>query len=184
MIVVADTGPVNYLVLSGQIELAHDLYGTLLIPPAVHRELLHPCAPTAVRQWATAPPAWTEVRSPKDASRFTELGPGEREAISLALEAKADFLLIDESPGRKTAVQNGVAVKGKLGVLEEADVRHLVDFPQALGKLRATTLFLSEEVVQDALSRYRARRREQPRGLQPGPEHTTTEPNGDPRKEI
>jgi predicted nucleic acid-binding protein len=37
VIVVADTGPVNYLVLSGQIDLAHDLYGTLLIPPAILR---------------------------------------------------------------------------------------------------------------------------------------------------
>ena len=37
MIVVADTGPVNYLILSGLIDLAHDLFGILLIPPAVHR---------------------------------------------------------------------------------------------------------------------------------------------------
>ena len=36
MIVVADTGPVTYLILSGQIDLARALYGTLLIPPAVH----------------------------------------------------------------------------------------------------------------------------------------------------
>jgi predicted nucleic acid-binding protein len=50
MIVVADTGPVNYLVLSGQVDLAHDLYRTLLIPPAVHRELLDARAPAAVRQ--------------------------------------------------------------------------------------------------------------------------------------
>jgi predicted nucleic acid-binding protein len=171
MIVVADTGPVNYLVLSGQIDLVHDLYGTLLIPPAVHRELLDARAPAPVRQWATTPPAWTEVRSPKDASRFTELGPGEREAISLALETKADFLLIDETKGRATAVQHGVAVKGTLGLLEEADVRRLVDFPQALAKLRATTIFLSEEIVQDALRRYRDRHQEQHQGHQQTPEH-------------
>ena len=29
MIVVADTGPLNYLVLSGQIDLTHALYGTV-----------------------------------------------------------------------------------------------------------------------------------------------------------
>ena len=50
MIVVADTGPVNYLILSGQIDLARALYGTLLMPPAVHRELLHPRSPATVRQ--------------------------------------------------------------------------------------------------------------------------------------
>jgi predicted nucleic acid-binding protein len=171
MIVVADTGPVNYLVLSAQIDLAHDLYGNLLIPPAVHRELLHPRAPAAVRQWATTPPPWTEVRAPKDASRFSELGPGEREAISLALETKADMLLIDETPGRKTAVQNGVAVKGTLGILEEADVRKLVHFPHALAKLRATGIYLSEDIVQDALKRYRDRHQEQRHDLQQGDEH-------------
>jgi len=169
VIIVADTGPVNYLVLSGQIDLARDLYGTLLIPPAVHRELLDARAPAAVQQWATTPPAWAEVRPPKDASRFTELGPGEREAISLALETKADFLLIDETKGRATAVQHGVAVKGTLGLLEEADVRRLADLPQALAKLRATGIFLSEEIAQGALKRCRERRhlqqtREQDRG--------------------
>jgi hypothetical protein len=57
-------------------------------------------------------------------------------------------------------VNHGVAVKGTLGLLEEVDVRHLVDFPQALGKLRATSIFLSEKIVQDALSRYRDRHKE------------------------
>ena len=85
MIVVADTGPVNYLILSGQIDLVRARYGTLLMPPAVHRELLHPRSPATVRLWATTLPAWADVRSPRDASRFTELGPGEREAIALAL---------------------------------------------------------------------------------------------------
>jgi predicted nucleic acid-binding protein len=161
VIIVADTGPVNYLVLSGQIDLARDLYGTLLIPPAVHRELLDARAPAAIQQWATTLPTWVEVRPPKDASRFTELGPGEREAISLALEIKADFLLIDETKGRATAVQHGVPVKGTLGLLEEADVRRLADLPQSLAKLRATGIFLSEEIVQGALKRCRDRRQGQ-----------------------
>ncbi len=171
MIVVADTGPVNYLVLSGLIDLARDLYGTLLIPPAVCRELRNRDAPPAVQQWATRLPAWAEERSPKDASRFSELGPGEREAIALALEIKADLLLIDETQGRKTAVQNGVAVKGTLGLLEEAALRHLVDFPQALAKLRTTTIFLSEEIIQNALKRYQERYQEQPRAPEQTQEH-------------
>ena len=160
MIIVADTSPVNYLVLSGQIDLAHTLYGTLLIPPAVHRELLDARAPAAVREWLTTQPTWMEVRSPQDTSRFTELGPGEREAISLALETKADILLIDETAGRKIAVENDVPVKGTLGLLEEADARRVADFdfPQALAKLRATTIFLSEEIVQDALKRHQDRK--------------------------
>ena len=37
MIVVADTTPLNYLVLIGQIELLSALYRTVLIPQEVHQ---------------------------------------------------------------------------------------------------------------------------------------------------
>jgi predicted nucleic acid-binding protein len=42
MIVVADTTPLNYLVLIGQIELLSPLYQSVLIPLEVHRELQRP----------------------------------------------------------------------------------------------------------------------------------------------
>jgi predicted nucleic acid-binding protein len=157
MMVVADTGPVNYLILSGHIGLIPPLYGSLILPPAVHRELLHPKAPPDVRDWASTLPAWAEVRPPQDASRFAELGPGEREAISLALEAKVDFLLIDETKGRETAVSHGVRVKGTLGILEEAAERRLVNLPEAVVKLRSTGIFLADDVVQRVLDRHNER---------------------------
>lgn len=156
MIVIADTGPVNYLVLIGEIELVHTLYGTVLIPSAVRHELLDARAPAVVGKWASTLPLWAQERSPKDASRFGDLGPGEREAISLALETKADFLLIDEPPGRSVAIQNNVPVKGTLGLLEEADIQCVpnFDFVEALRKLQRTTIFVSESLVQDALNRH------------------------------
>ncbi len=154
MIVVADTGPVNYLILSGHVALVHELYGTLLIPTAVHGELLDPRAPLQVRQWANALPVWAEVRKPADTWRFADLGPGEREAISLALEMKADFVLIDETLGRKVAVKNNVAVKGALGILEEAAHRGLIDLSEAVHKLRLAGIFLSDEIVEGVLKRH------------------------------
>ena len=157
MIVVADTGPVHYLILCGQAELLRQLFGSLLIPPAVHREMLHPQAPAAVRGWASAMPTWANVRSPTDASRFSNLGPGEREAISLALEVKADFVLMDETLGRQVAVQNGVPVKGTLGVLEEAAGRGLIDLRAATNLLKTTGIFLAEEIIEAALERDRVR---------------------------
>jgi predicted nucleic acid-binding protein len=39
MVVVADTSPINYLVLIGQIDLLTRLYKRILIPPAVLAEL-------------------------------------------------------------------------------------------------------------------------------------------------
>jgi len=64
MIVVADTGPLNYLILLGHIEVLHILYGEVVIPPAVQDELLDPSAPEPVRSWISSPPHWLEIRTP------------------------------------------------------------------------------------------------------------------------
>jgi predicted nucleic acid-binding protein len=49
MIVVADTTPINYLILIGEIEVLPELYGQVIIPHAVCEELLRSRAPGAVR---------------------------------------------------------------------------------------------------------------------------------------
>jgi predicted nucleic acid-binding protein len=157
MILVADTGPINYLILSGYIGLIERLYGSLILPAAVHRELLHPNAPLIVRHWAGTLPNWVQVHASEDSSRFAELGLGEREALALAIEVKASFLLIDETKGRSVAVANGVPVKGILAVLEEASAKQWIDLPQAIEKLRATSIFLSDDIVQAVLRRNRDR---------------------------
>jgi predicted nucleic acid-binding protein len=45
MIVVADTSPINYLILIGEIEILTGMYGRVVIPHAVREELLRPSAP-------------------------------------------------------------------------------------------------------------------------------------------
>lgn len=45
-VVVADTTPLNYLVLIRQAEVLHQLFGEVMIPEAVLTELRHPKAPT------------------------------------------------------------------------------------------------------------------------------------------
>jgi predicted nucleic acid-binding protein len=51
---------------------------------------------------------------------------GEAEAIALALELKADELLIDERLGRRETVRLGLSITGILGVLLIAKNRGLV----------------------------------------------------------
>ena len=41
-VVVSDTTPLNYLILLGHIEILPQLFGKLLVPPAVIREMQHP----------------------------------------------------------------------------------------------------------------------------------------------
>ncbi len=49
MIVITDTGPINYLVPIGEIEVLPELYDRILTRPSICGELEHPRAPEAVR---------------------------------------------------------------------------------------------------------------------------------------
>lgn len=121
MIVVADAGPLHYLVLIGSVDVLKPLYGCVIVPQAVARELQHAGAPDSVRTWIAQPPDWCEIRPdlPSDLS-LEFLGPGERAAISLALLLDANRLLIDEWEGRAEAERRYLHVTGTLGVLAEA----------------------------------------------------------------
>lgn len=56
MIVVADTSPINYLILLGHVEILPEIYGEVLIPQAVYDELQDSDAPTEVRCVALSTP--------------------------------------------------------------------------------------------------------------------------------
>jgi predicted nucleic acid-binding protein len=86
MIVVADTSPINYLMLIGHIEILPYFYGRILIPLSIWDELLDVHTPDVVRDWVANAPEWLEVRPllglPDPSLDF--LDRGEREAIALA----------------------------------------------------------------------------------------------------
>jgi predicted nucleic acid-binding protein len=157
MIVVADTSPLNYLIRLGNPQILKDIYGRVLVPSAVLIELRHPQAPAEVRAWTFNPPTWLEEKQVQeiDATLPVELGAGEREAISLALEVKADVLLIDERAGRDEAEARHIQVAGTLAVLLQAASLGYLDLPEALEQLRQFGFRMSPEVEQTILTRYR-----------------------------
>jgi predicted nucleic acid-binding protein len=55
MIVVADTSPVNYLMLLGHIEILAKIYVEVVVPQTVLDELQDNDAPAKVRAWFSAP---------------------------------------------------------------------------------------------------------------------------------
>ena len=55
-VVVADTSPINYLVLIGEIGILPRLYQRIVIPEEVFVELMDTGAPPDVREWATTHP--------------------------------------------------------------------------------------------------------------------------------
>ena len=115
MIVVSDTTSITSLLQVGQCELLVRLYGEVLIPQAVHGELLpaHPVLPHFLRVEL--------ARNRTEVQRLqSELDLGEAEAIVLAKEMTADLLLMDEADGRRVALREGVSIIGLRGVLVQA----------------------------------------------------------------
>ena len=159
MVVVADTSPLNYLILIERIEVLPDLFGSVVAPRAVIRELSHVRAPDAVRHWASALPAWVEVRIATILPATSRLGAGESEAIALAKELRADVLLVDDKEARRVAMEHGLSITGTLGVLAEAARRGLLDLPDAIDRLRRTDFKIAETILQVVLDNDAARKR-------------------------
>lgn len=111
MIVVSDTSPVRALYHLGQLELLKHFFGEILIPPAVDRELRS--ASSRFPRVNSDEFDFIRVQPPQNqeqARRFLEsLDPGESEALALAIEQKADAVLIDEAAGRTAANEGGIA---------------------------------------------------------------------------
>lgn len=149
MIVVADTSPINYMVLIEEIEILAKMYRRVVIPEAVRNELSRSSAPEVVRMWIGQPPEWLEVRNPSgfpDPS-LAALDLGERDAILLAEELQADELVVDDREGRREAQKRGIPVIGTLGVLREAATLGLLDLPAAVARLQATNFHIDPDVL-------------------------------------
>ena len=162
MLVVADTSPINYLVLLEHTAILPGLYTRVFLPPAVVTELQELEAPAEVRAWVDNLPPWCAVRHPaplRETETLAHLGAGEREAILLAHELQADFLRIDEEDGRQVARSRALTVTGTLGVLERAAERGLIDLPRTLARLLTTTFRVRDELIQAMLARDAARKR-------------------------
>lgn len=151
MIIVSDTSPINYLLLIGEIELLPRLFGRVIIPPAVAKELKHPAAPEAVKQWIDLPPAWLEVRDASFVDPTIQLDAGETAAISLAIEINADQILLDDKKAVKVAIARGLGVAGTLNVLELAAIKGWIDLPTVIARLQKTNFRAVAELIQKLL---------------------------------
>jgi uncharacterized protein len=137
MIVVSDTSPILSLALIGRLELLRDLYGTIVIPEAVRFEIIATdqggAREVAQADWIITRPTRTAPRSGTSVDPdvvlkllLREVDRGEAEAIGLAIQLKADVLLIDERKARHLAAYLELGVVGLLDVLQDAKQRHLI----------------------------------------------------------
>ena len=90
------------------------LYGRVVVPSTVLSELQSQATPPKVKEWISNRPGWLEVNRtalPADPS-LAHLDAGERDAIILAQNLKADLLLMDDLGGRREAVRRNLKITG------------------------------------------------------------------------
>jgi len=157
VIVVSDTSPVLNLARIGRLNLLALLYHEVLIPSAVYEELMRSLSdlPPAIDLAAESRLA---VGVANDRKREQELrkylDPGEAEAIVLALEVRADLLLVDERRGRRTASAAGLIGTGLLGVVASAKRAGLINFAKPVldDSIQSARFWIGAELYAEVLS--------------------------------
>lgn len=158
-IVVADAGPLHYLVLIDCADLLEKLFDRVLIPAAVRDELLDRAAPEKVAAWIRTKRSWLSIESVAQPQAIRGLHKGEAEALQLALQTHAAGVLMDDLDGRAAARRLGIVVIGTVGLLERLAELELIQLPEALARLRQTSFFASPDLLEAALERDRKRRK-------------------------
>ena len=150
--VVSDSSPLNYLALLSDFDLLRKIYATLIIPPAVDREVVesggeYPVAEAvqgALGEWISVAPA----PDPKEVSslqREYRLDLGESEAILVAESLGKVPLLMDERRGVKCARSRGMTVIRTPLIYADAKILGLVaNIRLKLDALRVNGFHLSD----------------------------------------
>jgi len=154
MATVSNTGPLIALAEVDGLTLLKDLFEEILIPPAVHRELLAKTGPEshslddALSEYVHVTP--TPEPAPEIEVVTQDLGPGEQQAIVLAHSLGA-LLLMDERLGRAAARRLGVRVTGVVGVLVRAkEVGFIPKVRPVLEEIRQEGYWLSDTLLDAA----------------------------------
>jgi predicted nucleic acid-binding protein len=158
VIVVADTSVLVNLARVERIDILQTLFHDVIIPPEVATEFGRLAADVA-RFKGVALPNWIREQSPTIIPAVLRamrgLDPGESAALSLALEIRADAILIDERRGHSAASQLGLTAVGVFGVLLQAKAKGLVpELRSIIDRLdRDAGFFMSAELREEVLRR-------------------------------
>jgi len=153
--VVCNSSPLIHLARIGKLELLQDLFDTVLIPEAVYREcVIEGKDRDDARKIKNA--SWLQVRVIRNIelkkALNTVLDEGESEAIALALQEEADFILLDDYEAREFARIYGLKITGTIGVLLKAKFSgRISNLVEILEKLRETGYWLDENLYSEIL---------------------------------
>ena len=147
MTIVSNSSPLIALARIQRLDLVPSIFERILIPPAVAREIA-PSIPNL--------PPWASIQAPSAMSSASvlrrRLGDGEREALALAIELRADWIILDDLPARRSAQAASLNVIGTLGMLVAAKRAGLLQSIRPdLDALVRTSFFLSPQLYEQLL---------------------------------
>lgn len=126
MIIISDTSAITNLYQIGYLDLLKELYGEITVTPGVRRELYRIESQKDVIQNTD----WIKTAYPSNQllinELLAELDLGEAESIALALELKAEYLVIDEFKGREVAQRYDIRIVGLLVILVLAKKKEII----------------------------------------------------------
>jgi predicted nucleic acid-binding protein len=147
VVVVSNSSPLIALAGIQRLDLLPAIFESVLIPPAVAREI-SPSIPALM--------PWLRIQAPSvlppGPLLRRRLGAGEREALALAIELGADWIILDDLPARRSAEAAGLNVIGTLGMLVAAKRAFLLQaIRPELDALVRTSFFLSPQLYDELL---------------------------------
>lgn len=157
MIAVADTSPLNYLILIGRVGIVARLFSQLIVPEGVLRELQHAKSPRMVAAWATDPPDWARVVRVSSSQTWGGLGRGETEMLLVAKSMDANVVLVDERRATSVAQSMNLRTIGTLGLLALAADAGMLDLRDSVAALLETNFRASPELLRHVLEGRRGR---------------------------
>ena len=127
--VVVNSTPLIALAKAGQLDLLRRMYGEIIIPEAVFREVTD--KDDVAAQGVKASLDWIRIRcvdSATDRRMYSaKLHDGEVEVMLLAQEIRAETVIIDDGAAKRTAEYLGLPLTGTLGVIIKAKAQGLLE---------------------------------------------------------
>jgi predicted nucleic acid-binding protein len=159
MYTISNTTPLIGLSILGRFELLKDLFENLYIPESVYQEVTIKGTGSygADEVERGVAEKWIHILSATANDVLTalkvDLDDGEAEVISLALERRADLLLVDERKARIRAQALGFNVTGTVGILLFAQASGVeINLQDALDKLRMNGFRISDSLYRIILN--------------------------------
>jgi len=158
-LVISDASTLIHLVNIGRLDLLRTFFDQIVVPPAVWKEVVElgegRSGAQEVRHAESS--GWMSIEEPKDnafvRSLSRDLDNGEAEVIALAVERKADLILIDETDARRVADLYGIPKTGIIGLLLRAKREKIIEFlkPELDRLVYQSGFWISEGLYQRAL---------------------------------